>query len=115
MSAAAVTERLGIEPTYSHEAGDTFGPRGEQRRGQAMWSLSTRDDGPGRLDEHLDRLLDRIEPKRPIIEDLAREGHQMDWFCCVRVDGGQGGVVLSVDLLQRLAALPIELALDIYG
>jgi len=30
-------------------------------------------------------------------------------------DGGQGGVVLSVDLLRRLAELPIELDLDIHG
>ena len=87
----------------------------EQRRRQAMWSLSTQADGPGPLDEHLARLLDRIEPKRPVVEDLAREGHAMDWFCYVRIDGGQGGVELGVDLLQRLAALPIELGLDIYG
>lgn len=114
MSAAAVTARLGIEPTYAHEVGDAFG-RGDQRRKQAMWSLSTQADGPGRLDEHLARLLDRVEPKRSIIEDLANEGHTMDWFCFVGVEGGQGGVVLGIDLLRRLAALPVELDLDIYG
>jgi hypothetical protein len=39
----------------------------------------------------------------------------MDWFCFVGVEGGQGGVVLGVNLVRRLAALPIELDLDIYG
>ena len=114
MSAAAVTARLEIEPTYSHEAGDAFG-RGDQWRKQAMWSLSTKGDGRGRLDEHLARLLDRVEPKRSVIGDLANEGYVMDWFCFVGVEGGQGGVVLAVDLLRRLAALPIQLDLDIYG
>lgn len=69
----------------------------------------------GRLDEHLARLLDLVEPKRSVIQELANEEHMMDWFCFVGVGGGQGGVVLGVDLLRRLAALPIELDLDIYG
>jgi hypothetical protein len=114
MSAAAVTARLGIEPTYTHEVGDAFG-RGDQRRKQAIWSLSTKANGRGRLDEHLARLLDQVEPKRSVIEELADEGYVMDWFCFVGVEGGQGGVVLAADLLRRLAALPIELDLDIYG
>jgi hypothetical protein len=38
----------------------------------------------------------------------------MDWFCFVGVEGGQGGVVLGVNLVRRLAAL-IELDLDIHG
>ena len=113
MAAAEVSARLGIEPTHSHEAGDTHG-RQQVRWAQAMWSLSTKGDGRGHLSDHLERLLDRIEPKRAIIEQLAQEGYAMDWFCFVSVEG-QGGVVLSVDLLRRLAALPIELGLDIYG
>lgn len=113
MSAADVTVRLGICPTYSHEVGDAFG-RGDQRRKQAMWCLSTEADGRGRLDDHLARLLVQIEPKLAIIEDLANEGYTMDWFCFVSVEG-QGGVMLGVDLLRRLAALPIEVDLDIYG
>lgn len=39
----------------------------------------------------------------------------MDWFCFVDVDGGQGGVVLDVSLVRRLAAVPVELILNIYG
>jgi Domain of unknown function (DUF4279) len=79
-----------------------------------VWRLSTEAAGWGQLGDHLARLLDRIEPKKAIIEQLAHEGCAMDWFCFVSVEG-QGGVVLSVDLLRRLAALPIELGLDIYG
>jgi hypothetical protein len=60
-------------------------------------------------------LLDRVEPKRSVIDDLANEGYMMDWFCFVGFKDGQGGVVLGVDVLRRLAALPIELDLDIDG
>jgi hypothetical protein len=59
-------------------------------------------------------LLDRVEPKQAVLVEMAADGFDMDWFCFVSVEGN-GGVVLQVDLLQRLAALPVELSLDIYG
>ncbi|HZO69824.1 MAG TPA: hypothetical protein VFB74_32925 [Kribbellaceae bacterium] len=55
-----------------------------------------------------------LEPKRDVLSEMAADGFDLDWFCFVSVEGN-GGVVLEVDLLQRLAALPIELNLDIYG
>lgn len=113
MSAAEVTARLGLTPTYSHEVGDVFGRHG-QRRSEATWTVSTRANGPGRLDDHLTLLLDLVEPKRSIITELANEGSSMDWFCFVSVEG-QGGIALSVDLLRRLAGLPIQLDFDIYS
>jgi len=112
VSAAAVTQRLGIEPTHAHEAGETR--RNGLRFRHAMWSLSTKPDGAGPLSEHLARLLNRIEPKRAVLTEMAAEGFDMDWFCFVSVEGN-GGVVLEAGLLQRLAALPIDLDLDIYG
>jgi hypothetical protein len=66
------------------------------------------------LGEHLGVLLDRIEPKRVVLREMAADGFDMDWFCFVSVEGN-GGILLEVDLLQRLAAFPIELNLDIYG
>ncbi|MEO3928399.1 DUF4279 domain-containing protein [Micromonosporaceae bacterium B7E4] len=112
VSAADVTARLGIHPTYAHEAGDPR-PRGAPWR-HAMWSLSTESAGSGLLGEHLGVLLDRIEPKRVVLREMAADGFDMDWFCFVSVDG-YGGILLEVDLLQRLATFPIELNLDIYG
>ena len=88
--AAEVTTRLGITPTYSHEVGDAFGHSG-QRRSHAMWSVSTKADGPGPLGDHLTRQLDLVEPKRSIVIDLANEGCTMDWFCFLSVEGGRVG------------------------
>ena len=79
-----------------------------------MWSLSTRTDGRGRLDEQLALLL----------EDRAETGDHKTWPARATrwtgsvtwaLTGGQGGAVLSVHLIPRLAALPIKLGLDIYG
>ena len=53
MSAGDVTARLGIEPTDSHDIGDPR-PRGTPHR-HAMWSLSTKSQDRGPLQEHLAR------------------------------------------------------------
>ncbi|WP_432969060.1 DUF4279 domain-containing protein [Dactylosporangium sp. CA-233914] len=104
VSADGVTAKLGIEPTHSHDVGDQK-PRGTPYR-HMMWSLSTKSQGYGPLSEHLATLLDRVEPKRAVLVEMAADRFEMDRFCFVSVEGN-GGVVLQVDLLRRLAALPV--------
>jgi hypothetical protein len=79
-----------------------------------MWALSSDERARGPLVEHLGVLLDVLEPKRDTLAELAADGFDLDWFCFVSVDA-MGGVTLGVELLRRLAALPVELTLDIYG
>ncbi|WP_109509299.1 DUF4279 domain-containing protein [Nocardioides speluncae] len=112
VTSAEVTERLGITPTFSHEAGD-IGRSGHARKG-ALWGLSTEHLGRGGLGDHLSALLDQVEPCREILQVMSNEGFTMDWFCFVDVDG-IGGVELDAGLLSRLGSLPVHLDLDIYG
>ncbi|QIK65428.1 DUF4279 domain-containing protein [Nocardioides sp. HDW12B] len=111
-SSSEITERLGITPTFSHEAGD-IGRSGHVRKG-AVWGLSTEHLGRGPLTEHLSALLEQVENRREVLRDLSGDGFTMDWFCFVDVDG-MGGVDLDADLLARLGTFPIHLDLDIYG
>jgi hypothetical protein len=67
------------------------------------------------LAEHLAWLLDRVSDKGRELQSLADDGYELDWFCLIGFEGGQGGVLLPADLLVRLASLPIELNLDLYG
>jgi len=111
-TSSEITERLGITPTFSHEAGD-IGRSGHVHKG-AMWGLSTEHLGRGALAAHLSALLDQVEDRREVLQDFSDEGFTMDWFCFVDVDG-MGGVDLDADLLARLGTFPIHLDLDIYG
>ena len=111
-TSSEVTERLRITPTFSHEAGD-IGRSGHVRKG-AMWGLSTEHLGRGPLAEHLSALLDQVEDRRQVLEELSGDGFAMDWFCFVDVDG-LGGVELDASLLARLGSFPLDLDLDIYG
>ncbi|HZX03117.1 DUF4279 domain-containing protein [Kribbella sp.] len=114
--ATDLTARLGIQPTKSHDAGDLISPGSPNRRPHSLWSLSTKDAVSGSLQEHLTWLLDRVEPIEHVLHALSEEGCELDWFCFVSLDeSGQGGVSFDLELLRRLAALPIHLELDLYG
>jgi hypothetical protein len=113
-SAAGVTRSLGVEPTRSHEAGERRTERDPRPWPKAMWSLDSGLPWERQLDEHLTALCDVLGPKREALRRLAEEEHQLDWFCFVEVQGGQGGIALGPDLLLRMAELPVALDLDIY-
>lgn len=112
VTSADVTARLGIQPTSAHEAGDAR--QGGPAWPRAMWSLSTSERGRGPLADHLDALLDLVEPARERIAALADEGFELDWFCFVGVPG-IAGAMLPPATLTRLGSLPIALDLDIYA
>ena len=115
LPARAVTERLGIEPSQSFEVGDPFS-RGTRSRTHSLWSLeSSRSKAGDDLEGHLRELLDLMLPLREPLSGLAAEGYDMDWWCFIGEEGGQGGVTLSDSLLRDLAVLPVSLSLDIYA
>ncbi len=112
-SAASVTERLGIAPDESHEAGDTNARNG-RTWAAAHWAITSTlpEDEP--LSAHLTQLLDIVEPVAELLAALHDEGMSMDWFCYIYRDNGQGGPSFAPHLLRRLGMLPALLDLDIY-
>lgn len=112
-TAQRVTEVLGIEPSRSFEIGDVLGRVSPRTAAHAMWCLeSPIDQRP--LAVHLGVLCDQLEPVATLLHQLVADGYVMDWFCFVD-SGSQGSVEIDHALLQRLAALPADLVLDLYG
>jgi len=65
------------------------------------------------MEDHLDWLLDRLEPKLDAIHSLA-EKFSVDFFCGYSSGNGQGGFALDNAMLVRLAKLGVCLQLDLY-
>ena len=67
---------------------------------------------------HIEWLLDQVEPAKSQLMRLMDEDVQADIFCFweSRADsnGIAGGMIFSPTLLGRLAALKLQLGLDIY-
>lgn len=65
------------------------------------------------LNDHLAWLLDHLESKIPVLNALS-QSHRVDLFCGFSSGSGQGGFVLDVSTLVRLARLGVPLVLDLY-
>jgi hypothetical protein len=76
LTAAEVTRRLGIEPSFSGEAGQPIGVRLTKPRDGSIWSLSSGEDAEDgvELDEQLRKLLTGLEPLTDEVWALAHDG-----------------------------------------
>lgn len=66
------------------------------------------------LEDALSRALDeKLADKAPVISELIATGGHAEFFIGVFLDGNQG-LMIDPDLMSRLAAAGITLALDLY-
>jgi hypothetical protein len=114
-STAEISTALGLTPSRSHDIGQPRGSRDSRPWPHLLWVLDSDLPDTATLEHHLGRLCDRLEPHAAALKAIQAQGMDLDWFCFVEIESGQGGVPLSAELLRRLAAFPAELDLDIYG
>lgn len=116
LTAAAVTQRLGLRPSQAFEAG-TSARCSPHTRDYSLWLLSSsqqieRDVG---LSEQLGRLLAVLEPVATSLWELVGAGYEANWYCWVASRATEHAVELDRTVLQRLLALPGDLWLDVCG
>jgi hypothetical protein len=113
---AAVTARLGLEPSDFQCAGGTYERRGVTRTYPISgWFLCSE----GKVDsydseKHLRWLLDQLGTRGAALDTLRAQGWTMDIACMWDSHAGHGGPTLSPELLRRLAETGIELWFDVY-
>ena len=66
------------------------------------------------LEDHLDRLLDIVEPASMAFRELVAQGFDVTLSCGLLLDRFNRGVDLPARTVQRLGALGLRLGLDIY-
>jgi hypothetical protein len=117
LTAAAVSQRLGIQPTRALEEDDRVGRQPGAARAASAWLLSS---GPGseqgtELAEQLHRLLAVLEPVSAQLWELARAGYEANWFCYIASHATEHAAELDRQTMRRLLALPGDLWLDVCG
>lgn len=77
LSAAPVTQKLGIEPTRAIEARNRLG------RPESMWFLTTRPQiqDEWKVASQLASLLAILEPHADMLRELADMGYRATWEC----------------------------------
>jgi Domain of unknown function (DUF4279) len=114
-SAAELTTLLGREPTKSFERGSLMSPCNPRsaKREASLWLLESELSRDAAVERHLEWALDAVETLREPIASLP--AGSTDIFVGYELTGSQGGLVLDHALLQRLAALPVDLIFDLYS
>ncbi|MGB6975338.1 MAG: DUF4279 domain-containing protein [Terracidiphilus sp.] len=109
-----VTSSLGIQATSSGLKGEILSSsRLKKPLRTSIWRLASPLNTEQPLEDHLNWLLDVLEPKSDVVSKLAKE-FDVDFFCGFSSANGQGGFTLDPALLARLARLTVPLFLDLY-
>jgi hypothetical protein len=103
---------LGLEATHTHLKGELFGPGQTAVRRESGWLLQSPLSKRSDIIERFKWLLDALEPKREVIQELSRK-YRIDFFCGFASLNGQGGFKLDRGTLSRVAELGVPLALDL--
>jgi hypothetical protein len=113
-----VTRALSVEPSFARRKGDIYGnPDRPVRSRTGIWALESEGSvKSGELEEHLRFLAGRLSPEaRRHIGHLRAQGYQVDILCYWMSGTGQGGPVLTADVLLVLGGLGAELSFDFYS
>jgi hypothetical protein len=117
LTAAAVTDHLGVTPSRSFEAGTPVSEGSSRLRESSGWLLHS---APSieigvELSQQIERLLTILEPKTRALWELVERGYRANWFCYVASHAAEHAVELNRDLLTRLVRLPGGLWIDACG
>ena len=109
----SIADALGVRPTQLHRKGDPVSKRSKALRTKHCILIESSLPTSQPLEDHLVALCDVLEP---VASELAAMNARCEYdiFCGFGSGNGQGGFTLSPKLLARLAALPIELVVDLY-
>jgi hypothetical protein len=109
-----VTQALHLTPSKAFKRGDRRTEAKEWPHG--YWEITSENQIISTdLALHIEWLLDQLEPVRPqLAAIMAEESVKADIFCFWESRTGHGGPSFSPQLLGRIAALGLELGIDIY-
>lgn len=108
----AIKEVLG-EPSKGYSKGDSFS-KGNKTRENSYWSLESSLNPSAKFESHVAEILNYIESKADVFSRMQNEC-EIDLFCMLSSDNGQGGFSLPVSLSEKLSEYRLDIVFDIYA
>lgn len=100
------------EPTRGFSIGDEFS-RGKRKREFSYWGWELTPVVKTSLELHIGKIVDILKEKQPKINEIA-DKIDIDIFCRISSDNGQGGAVFPSKLMKVLAPYGIDVVFDLY-
>ena len=111
-----ITSMMGLQPSKAHAKGDPVEGHPDRVRSTGLWGLDSTLPPSCPLESHLKHLLDMMESRISIIEELRTKGLSINFFCgYFAVETLRGSYVrLETHTLERMAVTGASLDLHIY-
>lgn len=114
LTCAEITAALRTEPTVCFERGAPVrSAAGGPKREESLWIMESGLNDAESLERHLQYLVEFVSSKSSQLSSI-RPRCDMEVFCAFASETGQGGVTLPSNLLKAIAAIPMDLSLDLY-
>src|SRR5260370_39223721 len=114
-----ISRAIGLQPSIHWNAGEPrVSPDGTVLGGvrdQTYWSSRILHSESVDLTDALAASLSSLEPHKDFLLDFVATGAEIEYFIGWFTTDTSGGETLDWELLQRLAALHINVGLDVYG
>ena len=78
------------------------------------WLLETEDSPSRKFKDHLNELIDKLETKIGILEELQKRGFQMSFSAYAMAESENVELHMDIATLKRLSAFPSTLWFDMY-
>jgi hypothetical protein len=109
-----VSRRMGLVPDRTFAAGDVASVRTGRVHEWSGWSIDTHFMASDTIAEHLDWLLDRLEPAAGHLAELRAAGAEAELDCAWDSIGMGGGPWIPPEAMARLGALGLPLLISFY-
>ena len=110
-----ISSLLGLQPSRSYRTGELRPLKHGRFAGQSfpqrigVWLLDSPLPGKAEAEEHLVWLLDQLEPRMAEVHQVIESGAKADFYLGLITECGQGGCILTPELLRRLGRFGVEL------
>ena len=114
-NARLLTERLGIEPSDVHDAGERRSAKAAPYK-HGQWSLRSPLAEELELEVHVRWLLDRLLPVRDRVVEILKSDARLraDFYCGLWLEDENEGLTITPRTLADMSSLEADLGLDIY-
>lgn len=100
------------DPTSGFSIGDEFS-RGKRKREFSYWAWELDPEKKVSLESHIYKILQKIDAHKESLSAMKNK-IDVDIFCMLSSDNGQGGAVFSSKLIKLMEPHGIDVVFDLY-
>jgi hypothetical protein len=109
-----ITSTIELQPSLAHVKGEIPEKHPEHRYPTGFWGIDSSIPSNHALEEHLEILLDILEPKALVIKELADAGLVPDFFCGCFTSRATTSFKINAETLRRIANIGASLEYHLY-